>query len=61
MGINLPTPKTAIGKMALRVVLVGVIAALGYVLQQPEVVSGGVAYVILKTIYDVLNSNTPTV
>lgn len=58
--MKLPAPKTAIGKMALRIVLVGVIAALGYALQQPEVVSGGIAYVILKTVYDVLNSNTPT-
>ena len=57
--MNLPTPKTALGKMALRIVLVGVIAAVGYALKQPEVVSGGMAYVVLKTVYDVLNSNVP--
>jgi hypothetical protein len=57
--MNLPTPKTAVGKMCLRVILVGVIAGLGYALQQPEVVSGGMAYVVLKTIYDLLNTNVP--
>ena len=57
--INLPTPKTALGKMALRIILVGVVAALGYALQQPEVVQGSVAYMIVKTVYDVLNSNVP--
>lgn len=55
--MNLPTPQTAVGKMCLRVILVGVIAGLGYALQQPQVVSGGMAYVILKTVYDLLNSN----
>lgn len=57
--MNLPTPKTAIGKMALRIILVGVIAGLGYALKQPEVVSGSVAYVIVKTVYDILNANVP--
>lgn len=57
--INLPTPKTAIGKMALRIILVGVIAALGYALKQPEVVQGSMAYVIVKTVYDILNANVP--
>ena len=57
--INLPTPQTAVGKMCLRIILVGVIAGLGYALQQPQVVSGGMAYVILKTVYDLLNTNVP--
>lgn len=58
---KLPAPKTALTKLALNVILVGVIAALGYYLKQPEVVQGGMAYVILKAVYDILNSNTPTV
>jgi hypothetical protein len=59
MGIKLPTPKSAVGKFVLRAVLVAVIAGLGYALSQPELASGGVAYLVIKGLYDLLNSNVP--
>lgn len=59
--MNLPTPKTVVGKLVLRVVLVAVVAVLGYLVSQPEVATGGVAYLVLKSVYDFLNSNVPNV
>lgn len=54
---NLPTPKTAVGKFVLRAGLVALIAVLGLALNQPEVAQGSLVYLIIKGIYDTLNSN----
>lgn len=58
---NLPTPKTALGKLALRAVIIAVVAGLGYVLQQPEIGRGGVLYLVVKGAYDFLNGNIKNV
>lgn len=57
--MNLPTPKTVVGKLILRVAVVALVAGLGYLLNQPEVAVGGVYYFAIKTLYDFLNSNVP--
>lgn len=59
--MNLPTPSTVVGKLVLRAVLVAVVAAVGFLVKQPEVAAGSGYYLVLKLIYDVLNKNTPTV
>lgn len=56
---NLPTPKTAVGKFVLRASIAAVIAVLGIALDQPQLAQGSVFYLILKSIYDTLNSNIP--
>lgn len=56
---NLYTPKTVVGKAVLRLVLVAVVAVLGYVVSNPDLVGGGVVYLVVKTVYDLLNSNVP--
>jgi len=55
--MNLPTPRTAVGKMAYRASIVAVIAGLGYVLKDPSIGQGGLAYFVIKSIIDLLNSN----
>lgn len=57
--MNLPTPKSTIGKLVLRLGIVAVIAVLGALLQDPSVAQGGILYLVIKTVYDLLNSNTP--
>lgn len=59
--MNLFTPKTVVGKLVLRLAIVALVAVLGYLLQDPSVAQGGVAYLIIKTAYDLLNSNVPNV
>lgn len=58
---NFPVPKTTLGKAAERAVVIAVVAGLGYLLQDPAVGQGGLAYFIVKTIYDLLNSNIKNV
>lgn len=57
--MNLYTPKTAIGKAVLRLALVAVVAVLGYIVSNPDIVGGGVAYLVVKTVYDLVNANVP--
>lgn len=57
--MKLPTPQTALGKAAMRAVLVAVVAGIGYLTQDPAVAQGGLLYFVLKTTLDVLNSNVP--
>ena len=57
--MNIPTPQTALGKAAVRALLVAVVAAIGYLVQDPAVAQGGLLYFVLKTVLDVLNSNVP--
>jgi len=57
--MNLPTPKTTIGKLVVRLGIVAVIAVLGALLEDPSVTQGGILYLVIKTVYDLLNSNTP--
>lgn len=59
--MNLPTPSTVVGKLVLRAALVAVIAVVAFLMKQPEVAAGSGYYLVLKLIYDVLNSNTPAV
>lgn len=59
--MNLYTPKTAVGKLVLRLAIVALVAVLGVLVQDPSVAQGGVAYLIIKTAYDLLNSNVPNV
>jgi len=54
---NLPTPRTAVGKLAVRTVLVALIAGLGVLLQEPTLVQGSFAYMATKFVYDLLNAN----
>lgn len=56
---NLPTAKTVVGKLAIRCALVAVVAVLGFLLSQPELAQGSVAYLVVKTAYDFLNNNVP--
>lgn len=57
--LNLPTPKSAVGKLVLRLVIVAVVAVLGYLVSNPDLVGGGIVYLVVKTLYDLLNANTP--
>lgn len=57
--MNVPTPQTALGKAAVRALLVAVVAAIGYLVQDPAVAQGGLLYFVLKTVLDVLDSNVP--
>lgn len=55
--MKLITPATTLGRAAERAVFVALVAGLGYLLKDPAIGQGGTAYFVLKTVYDLLNSN----
>lgn len=55
--LSLPTPKTALGKAAYRALIVGLVAAIGVLLNDPAIGQGGLVYLGLKTLLDILNSD----
>lgn len=55
--MNLPTPKTTLGKAAMRSVLICIAAIIAAVLQEVQLTP--FIYFALKTALDLLNSNIP--
>lgn len=56
--MNLPVPDSTLGRLVERCVVVAVIAVIGVVLSDAStVIPGSIAYTVLATVRDLLNSN----